>query len=172
MQTMSDRTAFMSAPHACVAMATEEVPTETAKMLRVRDMPITDEHITVLPTLSLRECSRQMFAARHGTALVLDEQRQVVGMVRSDQILEMVLAQRDISDLTVREVMESQFQEVEENVELTEIAKLIADEQTRSFVVVDKQGHYRGYFSSADLRSARQVLLKVGFDLYGDDAPR
>ncbi len=146
----------------------EEPPT----LVRVKDMPIRDEHVTVQEDDSLRDTSKKMFQSHFGIALVLGKDQRVVGILKSESILEKVLAGTDIKSLRAKDAMDSRFTEVEEHTELQELTSLLREDRHRFFVVTDMEGRYRGFFSANDLRHAREVVRRATGRFYPDELPR
>ena len=156
----------------CLATAMPEPSPMEQTILRVKDMQIRDEHVTVHEDDSLRDTSRKMYSARFGIALVVGKDERVVGILRSETILEHVLAGKDIAALKTREIMDARFTEVEEHTELRELTELLKEDRHHFFIVTDVEGRYVGFFSTGDLRHARELVRKLTGRFYPAEGPR
>jgi predicted transcriptional regulator len=135
-------------------------------VLRVTDLVIDDEHVTVRTTSSLKEASKRMLSENVYIAVVLDDKQRVVGVIKSNEILDQVLQGVDISKVPVTKIMSRKFYKLRMDADLNKEANRIRREGYKFVVVVDDAGKYKGYFSMSDLRNAREILHRIGADRY------
>jgi len=137
---------------------------EKKQTLRVSDLVISDEHITVNVDENLKNASRKMLTAKVSIALVLDSENRVVGVLYSNDILDKVLEgivpeKTPVSTLMVREFMKIQFDD-----DLAKVAPKIRKSGQKYVVVIDAVGKYKGFFSVNDLRHSREILYRLGYN--------
>jgi predicted transcriptional regulator len=143
------------------------VPDEKKPSLHVHDLVINDEHITVKVDDDLRSASKKMLGSKVSLALVLDEKKRVIGILRSNDILDKVLEGVDPSKTPVTAIMVRDFYKIRYDDDLAEVTPKIHKSGHKYIVVVDKDGKYKGYFSVNDLRHSREILYKMGYSPFG-----
>jgi predicted transcriptional regulator len=142
-------------------------PGDKKPVLRVSDLVIDDEHVTVKVDADLRSASKLMLSHKVSLALVLDEKKRVVGILRSNDILDKVLEGVDPSKTPVSTIMIRDFYKIRYDDDLAEVAPKIHKSGHKYIVVLDKNGKYKGYFSVNDLRHSREILYKMGHSPFG-----
>ena len=143
--------------------------TEDVKpILRVSDLVINDEHITVSIDENLKAASRKMLAAKVSIALVLDSEQRVVGILRSNDILDRVLEGLAPDKTPVSAVMIRDFIKIKCDEDLSKLAPKLRKTEQKHMVVVDTSGKYKGYFSLNDLRHSREILNKMGYNPFDE----
>jgi predicted transcriptional regulator len=143
--------------------------TEDVKpILRVSDLVINDEHITVSIDENLKSASRKMLAAKVSIALVLDSEQRVVGILRSNDILDRVLEGLAPEKTPVSAVMIRDFIKIKNDEDLSKLAPKLRKTEQKHMVVVDASGKYKGYFSLNDLRHSREILNKMGYNPFDE----
>lgn len=130
--------------------------------LYVKDMVINDEHTTVMLEDNLRDASKKMLMAKVSLALVVDEKDRVLGILKSNDILDKVLEGISPEKTPVSKIMRRDFFKIKYDDDLAKMAPKIHKSGHRYIVVVDDDGKYKGYFSINDLRNSREILYKMG----------
>jgi len=141
---------------------------ETKVTLRVSDLVINDEHTTVSIDENLKVASRKMLAAKVSIALVLDSEQRVVGLLRSNDILDRVLEGLLPEKTPVSTVMIRDFIKIKHDEDLAKLAPKLRKTEQKHMVVVDASGKYKGYFSLNDLRHSREILNKLGYNPFDE----
>lgn len=117
---------------------------------------MTTSVITVAPTASAREALRALGEGDVRHLPVLDERRELVGMVSDRDLLR--LRGHDLSR-PVSEVMSADVISVSPAAELEEIIELMTENRVGAVPVVDADFHLAGIVSYVDvLRAAARVL--------------
>jgi predicted transcriptional regulator len=142
-------------------------PDENKPSLRVRDLVISDEHVTVTLDDDLRSASKKMLTAKVSVALVLDDRDRVRGIIKSNDILDKVLEGISPEKTPVSTIMIREFFKIRYDDDLAEMAPRIHKSGHKYIVVVDEEGKYKGYFSVNDLRHSREILYKMGYSPFG-----
>ena len=142
-------------------------PDDKKPVLHVRDLVIDDEHTTVSIEDTLKSASKKMLTAKVSLALVLDDKRRVVGLLKSNDILDKVLEGVSQEKTPVSKIMRRDFYKIKYDDDLAEVAPKIHKSGHKYIVVVDKNGKYKGYFSVNDLRHSREILYKMGYNPFG-----
>lgn len=137
---------------------------ENKPILRVSDLVINDEHITVSIDENLKNASRKMLNAKVSIALVLDGEQRVVGVLRSNDILDRVLEGLAPEKTPVSAIMIRDFIKIKIDEDLSKLAPKLKKTEQKHIVVVDGSGKYKGYFSLNDLRHSREILSKMGYN--------
>lgn len=142
-------------------------PDENKPSLRVRDLVISDEHVTVMLEDDLRSASKKMLTAKVSVALVLDDRDRVRGIIKSNDILDKVLEGVSPEKTPVSTIMIREFFKIRYDDDLAEMAPRIHKSGHKYIVVLDEEGKYKGYFSVNDLRHSREILYKMGYSPFG-----
>lgn len=137
---------------------------EIKPTLHVSDLVINDEHITVSIDENLKNASRKMLNSKVSIALVLDAEQRVVGVLRSNDILDRVLEGLAPEKTPVSTVMIRDFIKIKIDEDLAKMAPKLRKTEQKHIVVVDAAGKYKGYFSLNDLRHSREILSKMGYN--------
>lgn len=135
---------------------------ESKPTLHVYDLVIDDEHTTVAIEDDLRTASKKMLTAKVSLALVLDDKKRVVGVLRSNDILDKVLEGATPEKTPVSSIMIRDFFKIRYDDDLAKMAPKIHKSGYKYIAVVDGDGKYKGYFSINDLRHSREILYKMG----------
>jgi predicted transcriptional regulator len=136
--------------------------------LRVSDLVISDEHITVHIDEDLKLASRKMLNAKVSIALVLDAESRVVGVLKSNDILDRVLEGIVPEKTPVSAIMIRDFIKIKIDEDLAKLAPKLKKTEQKHIVVVDANGKYKGYFSLNDLRHSREILVKMGYNPFDE----
>ena len=137
---------------------------ETKPTLHVSDLVINDEHVTVSIDDNLKNASRKMLNSKVSIAVVLDSEQRVVGVLRSNDILDRVLEGLAPDKTPVSAVMIRDFIKIKIDEDLAKLAPKLRKTEQKHIVVVDASGKYKGYFSLNDLRHSREILSKMGYN--------
>jgi len=132
-------------------------------VLHVHDLVIDDEHTTVHIDDDLKTASRKMLTAKVSLAIVVDEQNRVMGILKSNDILDKVLEGVSPEKTSVTSIMIRDFYKIKYTDDLAEVAPKIHKSGHKYIVVLDKHSKYKGYFSINDLRHSREILYKLGY---------
>ena len=87
--------------------------------------------------------------------MVLDDEAQPRGLIRPDHLLREVLKGTDLRASVCRDVMLSDVLRLPVSTPLDEVVAVIDRRQPDAVVGVDDEGVFLGWFSPADLASAR-----------------
>ncbi len=74
------------------------------RLLRVRDVMITEELPTLYPTATMRECV-VLLAEKRGTVAVVDQRMTLLGVVTSGDLTRLMEVQEDFLSISVSQVM-------------------------------------------------------------------
>jgi predicted transcriptional regulator len=105
-----------------------------------------------------------MLNSKVSIALVLDAEQRVVGVLRSNDILDRVLEGLAPEKTPVSTVMIRDFIKIKIDEDLAKMAPKLRKTEQKHIVVVDAAGKYKGYFSLNDLRHSREILSKMGYN--------
>ena len=147
-----------------------EGTSEPRPTLHVYDLVINDEHVIVSLDEDLKSASRKMLNAKVSIALVLDAEQRVVGVLRSNDILDCVLKGITPEKTPVSAVMIREFIKVKHDEDLAKLAPKLRKTEQKHIVVVDGVGKYKGYLSLNDLRHSREILSKMGYNPFEEGA--
>jgi len=106
----------------------------------------------VQQTASLQDAARKMKDLNVGSLPVVDDQKQVLGMVTDrDIVIRSVAEGHDPQKTPIQAAMSKEFIYGFEEMDIKEAAKLMRENQIRRLPVVDHQNHLVGIVSLGDI---------------------
>jgi len=125
------------------------------------DLDLEDEHVTIGLEDSLEEAAHRLIDVPGGVLVVLDDEGQPRGLIRPDHLLREVLRGTELRASGCRDVMLSDVLRVPVDTPLDEVVANIDRRQPDAVVGVDENGTFLGWFSPADLASARAKVKVI-----------
>ena len=119
------------------------------------DLDLEDEHVTIGLEDSLEEAAHRLIDVPGGVLVVLDDDGQPRGLIRPDHVLREVLRGTELQSAVCRDVMLSDVLRVPVSTPMDEVVSIIDRRQPDAVVGVADDGTFLGWFSPADLASAR-----------------
>lgn len=125
--------------------------------MRVRDLHSVYMTRAVVgrPETKVHEAAARMAAANHGSLAVLaDPDDRLIGIVTERDVMNKIVAVgRDATQVTVREIMTPDPVTVTDDMDVADVADLMAEHHIRHVPVLDGQGAYVGTVSIRDVVS-------------------
>jgi len=127
------------------------------KRLKVKHMEISDEYMVGLPKMTLQQAC-QYLKAHPSDAVIIQEGSKVIGLINTQTIIETIANGKVSSDMTIKEVMSTDFLKVNDTDALEDILPLMYEKQPKAVLVVDSEGDFIGYFSPSDCKLAMKQM--------------
>ncbi|MHC4923673.1 MAG: CBS domain-containing protein, partial [Planctomycetota bacterium] len=103
-----------------------ETPEMTAEQLLGRKTEAQRKVLTVAPDSPVQEAIRIMKETEISQLPVVNEEGEIRGSIREDQVIDILVHGRELNDLAVEEVMDEPFPRVEAGASALEIQGLLA----------------------------------------------
>lgn len=118
--------------------------------LRVSDLSLQNEKPAVLANATLKEVIVEMTKKRLGTAVVVNENNNVLGIITDGDLRRMLEKTNDFSLLTAKEIMSSNPKKISSDALATEALDTLRNNNISQLVVIEK-GIYAGVIHIHDL---------------------
>ncbi|MFH1709442.1 MAG: CBS domain-containing protein [bacterium] len=149
-------------------------------MLKVSEM-MTKDVITVSPEMSVRDAARKLFEMKISGLPVVDEQKNVLGMITEKDIIAMALPKyvekmgdfdfllnvepfarkfEESDKIMVKDVMRKDVLCVTEEVPVPEVARLMIVKKIRRIPILNKDKKLVGIIARADI--VKEIAKKIG----------
>jgi chloride channel protein, CIC family len=119
------------------------------KNITVRDL-VERDFTPVHPKMTLRELVEKIKITRRNLFPVLDENKKLVGLVSLNDIKELMLDRDAYDIILVYEIMDTNFKEVDIEIEINKVLELFKEKQLWN-VAVTKGGEYVGFISKSNI---------------------
>ncbi len=122
---------------------------------------IESDYVTLFPEETPLDRKKDIIHTNRNIFPVIDKDRQLLGIVQSDQILE-ILINRDLekSSTSFKKLMQPLPETVSVDTEMLDIIRKMDNSNIRVYPVVDKEGRYLGFVSHTGILSKYRALLK------------
>jgi tetratricopeptide (TPR) repeat protein len=125
-------------------------------------MEITDEYLLANENDTILKISRKLQElskeTAHGAILITKNKKKVIGFVTNDEIVDLIAEGKDPMALTAKKIMNTDYQEVNENDTLEDIIPKISVSYPNAIIVINDAGECVGYFSKNDYKDALAIL--------------
>jgi arabinose-5-phosphate isomerase len=118
--------------------------------LRVSDLSAQNEKPAVLPQASLKEVIVEMTKKRLGTAVVVNSNNNVLGIITDGDLRRMLENTNDFGGLTAKSIMSSKPKTIAADALATEALDILRDNNISQLVVIEKE-IYEGIIHLHDL---------------------
>ncbi|MBS1509446.1 MAG: KpsF/GutQ family sugar-phosphate isomerase [Bacteroidetes bacterium] len=119
--------------------------------LRVADLSAQNEKPQVLPVATLKEVIVEMTKKRLGTAVVVDDNNKVLGIITDGDLRRMLEKTSDLSNLTAASIMSKNPKTVHADALATEALDILRSNDISQLVVMENNGIYGGIIHIHDL---------------------
>jgi tetratricopeptide (TPR) repeat protein len=125
-------------------------------------MEITDEYLVANVNNTALKIARKLQKlakeTAHGAVLITQKGKKVVGFVTSNELIDLIADGKDPMALDAKALMNTDFEEVNENDTLEDIIPKISVSYPNAIVVINDAGECVGYFSKNDYKDALAIL--------------
>lgn len=128
-----------------------------ARGTRIKDLPEFDSKpkpLTFGPETTVKDAAMAMSENRYGSVVVVDEDRQVLGIVTERDVLNKIVAEElDASEQKLADVMSTKVRVANENDDLIDWLRIMSNERFRRLPIVDAEGRISAVFTQGDFVS-------------------
>jgi len=118
--------------------------------MRVSDLYINNEKPQVLDTDNIKRVIMEMTSKRLGATVVLDSNGALLGIITDGDLRRMLVSERDINNLTAKDIMSSKPKTIDEN-EMAVNAFHLMEQNHITQLIVLQEGNYAGIIHIHDI---------------------
>jgi len=129
----------------------------------VADLKIDDEYIFAKGDTTVRDVAKKLLRGYYGTALIVDDNNNVLGAITLDIIVaKCIVESRNADETLARDIMDTNIIKVKKHTTIVDLDKMIREKKPAAVVVYDDQDEkVLGYVSPLDMMEALQALHQV-----------
>jgi len=121
--------------------------------------------ITVFENDLVGEAEKIFQDKRYRHIPVLNEQKQLVGIISDRDILQLQLKYKEYADLLVREIMKKKILTSPPEMDIREIARVLLEERIGAMIILTTTGELAGLITRTDV--LRAVVNRAPLELWG-----